>query len=70
MIELNVSGMSCSHCVNAITHAIQQQLPQATVHIDLASGRVRVDDIPDTDAIRTTLRSAISNEGYAVQAHA
>lgn len=43
MIELNVNGMTCGHCVSAVTRAIKSVDPQADVQVDLASKRVRVE---------------------------
>lgn len=39
---LKVSGMSCGHCVRAITQAVQAGDPAADVQIDLGAGEVRV----------------------------
>ncbi len=39
---LKVQGMSCGHCVRAITQAIQARDPAAEVQIDLGAGEVRV----------------------------
>lgn len=35
MFTLQVSGMTCSGCINAVTRAIQAQDPQAKVEVDL-----------------------------------
>lgn len=54
--------MSCSHCVAAITSAVSS-LPGVTgVHVELATGTVRVDGSPD----RTGVAAAIENLGYDV----
>ena len=41
MIELKVAGMTCQHCVRAVTQAIQAEDPRAAVQVDLAAGPVR-----------------------------
>ncbi len=47
-IVLNVEGMSCGHCVSAITAAVQP-LPGVTgVEVDLSAGTVTVSGTPDT----------------------
>jgi copper chaperone len=43
MLELNVTGMTCGHCVHAVTQAVRTLDPQADVQVDLASKRVRVE---------------------------
>ena len=71
MIELNVSGMSCGHCVKAVTQAIQQQLPAAQVDVQLATGQVSITNLPQsdtatTDALIEQISAAIRDEGYQV----
>ena len=43
MIELNVKGMTCGHCVTSVTRAIKSVDADANVQVDLGTGRVRVD---------------------------
>lgn len=38
MQQFKVSGMSCGHCVRAITQAIQALEQTARVEVDLAGG--------------------------------
>lgn len=57
-----VQGMSCGHCVRAVTEAVQQVDPQAEVQVDLAAGRVEVRSAQPRDA----LARAIQDEGYTV----
>jgi copper chaperone len=61
-IELQVEGMSCQHCVAAVTNAIREQDAAAQVKIDLATGRVAVDSAQSAD----TLKAAIDEAGYTV----
>jgi copper chaperone CopZ len=61
---LKVQGMSCGHCVAAITAAVTP-LPGVTgVEVDLAAQEVRVDGNPDTAAVT----AAIEDAGYDVAA--
>jgi copper chaperone len=61
-MKLEVRGMSCAHCIAAITSAVTA-LPGVTgVDVDLAAGAVRVDGNPDAAAVT----SAIENAGYDV----
>lgn len=59
-----VAGMSCNHCVRAVTGAIREVDPQAEVDIDLESAQVSV----DSTAPRDTLAQAIREAGYEVRA--
>ena len=59
-----VQGMSCGHCVNAVTQAVQSVDPQARVKVDLPTGKVDVTSDEDHDAIAR----AIEEEGYKVTA--
>jgi len=60
MIELRVEGMTCGHCVSAVTRAVKAVDPEANVHVDLGIGRVRVDGRSSADA----LGKAIAEAGY------
>ena len=44
-ITLNVTGMTCGHCVKAVTAAIQAKDPTAKVVVDLADGTVKTETI-------------------------
>lgn len=57
-----VQGMSCGHCVKAVTQAIQKLDPQARVSVSLDQGRVEVDSAAEREA----LAQAIREEGYTV----
>jgi copper ion binding protein len=61
---LEVSGMTCGHCVSAITSAVSA-LPGVTgVDVDLQAGSVRVEGTPDVGAVT----AAIEDAGYDVAA--
>jgi len=62
--SFQVQGMSCGHCVGAVTQAVKSVDPQAEVKVDLASGKVEVDSQQDHAAIAR----AIEEEGYKVAA--
>ncbi len=62
--QLQVKGMTCQHCVKAVTKAIQAQDAAATVTVDLPQGTVLV----QTSLSREATIQAISDEGYDVQA--
>lgn len=62
MQQFKVSGMSCGHCVRAVTRAIQALDQGARVEVDLAAGVVHVDARLDAAQIQTAIRE----EGYEV----
>lgn len=62
MLELQIKGMTCGHCVRAVTRAVQGLDPTAKVDIDLASGRARIETAQPADSVA----AAIREEGYAV----
>ncbi|MFZ4550960.1 MAG: heavy-metal-associated domain-containing protein [Aquabacterium sp.] len=62
--QFTVDGMSCQHCVKAVTQAIQAQDAGATVAIDLPSKQVTV----ITTLSREDAAVAITDEGYNVTA--
>lgn len=64
MLTLKVEGMSCGHCVRAVTEAVQEVAPGAGVHVDLATGLVRVDGPAAPEAVAR----AIEDAGYRVGA--
>jgi len=61
--QLQVKGMSCQHCVKAVTKAIQALDEAATVSVTLPQGLVTV----QTTLTRDITAKAISDEGYEVQ---
>ncbi|MGA8137235.1 MULTISPECIES: heavy-metal-associated domain-containing protein [Pseudomonas] len=60
MQVFNVQGMSCGHCVRAITQAVQARDPAAEVRVDLATKEVGVSSRLSAEEVL----SAISEEGY------
>jgi copper chaperone CopZ len=63
MTTYAVSGMSCQHCVDAITAEVSGVAGVEGVVVDLAAGTVTVSGAPD-DA---TVRAAIDEAGYEVR---
>jgi copper chaperone len=57
-----VEGMSCGHCVTAVTQAIRHAVPAASVAVDLARGEVKVEPAPDPAVIAAAVKQA----GYVV----
>lgn len=63
MVELKVSGMTCGGCVNSVKRALLREFPNATVDVDLASGRVRIEG----DVERARAELSIKNAGYGIE---
>lgn len=53
-----VDGMTCQGCVRAVSNAIQDRVPGATVDVDLAAGTVRVAGAGDPDTVRKAVEGA------------
>ena len=62
MLDLTVTGMTCGHCVRAVTNAVRAVPGAREVAVDLDHGRVRVAGEPNPAAVR----AAIRDEGYDV----
>ena len=63
MQVFNVQGMTCGHCVKAVTRALQEQDAEARVEVDLAGQQVKVQSSLAADV----LLAAIREEGYQAQ---
>lgn len=63
-VALKVEGMTCQHCVRAVTQAIQAKDPAAAVVVDLAAGTVRA----ETRLPREDVAALVAEEGYRVAA--
>lgn len=61
--QLQVKGMSCQHCVKAVTKAIVALDADAVVSVELPQGAVKV----QTKLSREETTQAIIEEGYEVQ---
>lgn len=62
MYELQVEGMSCNHCINAVTKAVQEVDASAKVDIVLAEQKVSIASGADLQKIK----SAVEEAGYPV----
>ncbi|MDL5592455.1 cation transporter [Pseudomonas kribbensis] len=63
MQVFSVEGMSCGHCVKAVTQAVQSKDPAASVRVDLAAKEVGVESALSAEQVI----EAISEEGYAIK---
>ena len=62
-----VTGMTCAHCVQAVTGELSALTGVADVHVDLASGAVTVTS--EAPLAADDVRAAVDEAGYDL-AHA
>jgi len=64
MQVFNVEGMTCGHCVKAVTSAVQREDAAAEVKVDLAQKQVSVkSELPSAQILEL-----IREEGYEARA--
>ncbi|PIB64018.1 heavy-metal-associated domain-containing protein [Pseudomonas sp. 2822-17] len=61
MQVFSVEGMTCGHCVKAVTQAVQSQDPAASVKVDLAAKEVGVESRLSAEKVIRL----ITEEGYS-----
>ncbi len=59
-----VSGMTCGHCMQAVTNEVKKIEGVTDVDVDLESGSVRVSS--ETPVDEATFRAAVDEAGYEV----
>ena len=59
-MRLAVGGMTCGHCVRAVTEAVQRVDPGAQVVVDLKAGLVTVEGRAGPEVVV----QSIADEGY------
>ena len=59
----SVEGMTCGHCVKAVTQAVQSQDSAVSVEVDLKAKEVRVASSLSSDQVI----DLIAEEGYSVK---
>lgn len=64
MQVFNVQGMTCGHCVRAVTRAVQAEDEDAVVEVDLANKQVKVQSELQAPQILKLIR----DEGYQAEA--
>ena len=62
---LKVEGMSCEHCVRAVTNAVSALPGIAGVSVDLASGTVEVNYDPLVTPL-DKIKAEIEDQGYSI----
>lgn len=64
-VTLQVSGMSCGHCVNAIEGSVGKLDGVNSVHVNLANGTVDVEFEPIVVTLEA-IKEEIDDQGYEV----
>ena len=64
MQQFKVTGMTCKHCVRAVTDAVRRVDPGAAVAVDLGAGRLTV---RNGTAPASRIAEAVAAEGYAAE---
>lgn len=64
MQEFKVTGMTCGHCVRAVTDAVRSVDPGAAVAVDLDAGRLTVQN---GTASASRIAEAVAAEGYTAE---
>jgi copper chaperone len=64
-ITLNVSGMSCEHCVKAVKNALSAIAGVKDIRVSLKDGKASFSHDP-AEAPLDTIKAAIIEEGYEV----
>lgn len=63
MQRFKVTGMTCQHCVRAVTDAVRGVDPGAVVAVDLDAGQMTVQGT----ASASRIAEAVAAEGYAAE---
>ncbi|CRM61370.1 cation transporter [Pseudomonas sp. ChxA] len=63
MQVFSVEGMTCGHCVRAVTQAVQSQDPAASVNVNLAAKEVGVESRLSAEQVI----ALITEEGYSAK---
>ena len=59
-----VTGMTCDHCVRAVTQALEKLPGVTSVDVELAAGRVTVQSEQELDG--SDVAAAVNEAGYEV----
>ena len=63
---LKVTGMSCEHCVRAVTNALQQSRGVQRAQVDLNAGKAVIDYDESATSPRA-LANIVMDEGYSAE---
>jgi copper chaperone len=63
-MTIKISGMSCQHCVMAVTKALNGIEGIQDIHVDLQKGEASFTEVTPVD--RALIRDRIAKAGFAV----
>ena len=63
---LKVTGMTCEHCVKAVTNALRETSGVRNAQVDLKAGRAVV-EFDETQTGARELANAVMDEGYTAE---
>lgn len=63
---LKVTGMTCGHCVQAVTNALQETEGVRSAQVDLQAGRAMV-DYDEGQTTPRALANVVMDEGYTAE---
>jgi len=64
MTTININGMSCNHCVMAVTKALDEVDGIVDIKVDLAKGEATFDEVTPVDM--DTVKEKVKEAGYEV----
>jgi copper chaperone len=64
MTSIKIKGMTCQHCVQAVTQALKNIEGISSVSVDLGKGEARYEE--DRPVAMETVKKAIQEAGYQV----
>ena len=64
MTTVNISGMSCNHCVMAVTKALDEVDGIVDIKVDLTKGEATFDEVKPVDM--DTVKEKVKEAGYEV----
>ncbi|MCU0424856.1 MAG: heavy-metal-associated domain-containing protein [Candidatus Kapabacteria bacterium] len=64
--HLSVNGMSCGHCVKALTEELRTVQGLTLETVEIGKAVVQFDDSLAADAVRTILTTAVEEAGYTL----
>ena len=63
---LKITGMTCGHCVKAVTQALESQEGVSRAEVSLQTGSAVV-EFDETRVSRDALKTAVIDEGYEAE---
>jgi copper chaperone len=64
MTTIKIKGMSCQHCVKAVTKALQEIDGVQDVYVDLGAGEARFNETEPVD--KEQVKEKVKKAGYEV----